>query len=182
MYCWSYFLYVDVANECQEWPEFFQVPTLLMLLQGVFCSWWCLLQYTTMMYIHIYIYTYIYIYIYIHIYIYTYLYVYIYNMYISTDMIKVAPLLTTCLWVLVVSEGDIWRHPPGLDVAQWWAHSAAKATLQVYFHSTVVCIRCQTYVIVLQVFHWFCCISSSNHWKRTSGRSSFWPCWPLVTF
>ena len=84
-------------------------------------------------------------------------------MYISTYMIKVAPLLTTCVWVFVVSEGDIWRHPPGLDVAQWPAHSAAKATLQVDFHSTVVCIRCQTYVIVLQVFHWFCCMSSSNH-------------------
>ena len=56
--------------------------------------------------------------IYIYVYMYICICIYIY-MYISTYMIKVAPLLTTCVWVFVVSEGDIWRHPPGLDVAQW---------------------------------------------------------------
>ena len=167
---------------CSQW-----MPIMTRILPGpdtfdAFARCVLLLVVFTVIYnndVYIYMYIYMYIYIYVHIYIYMCIYIY---MYISTYMIKVAPLLTTCFWVFVVSEGDIWRHPPGLDVAQWPAHSAAKATLQVDFHSTVVCIRCQTYVIVLQVFHWFCCMSSSNHWKRTCGWSSFWPCWPSVTF
>ena len=62
--------------------------------------------------------------IYIYIYIHTHAFVYTYS-----HMIKVALLLTTCVWAFVMFPGDLWRHPPGLDVAQWPAHSAAEAIL-----------------------------------------------------